>query len=356
MRTRTLFFLLLIATAGFAPSTDAQTAYSADSLAQQRAARRAAAEIFYDRSRPEKQRLDALPRMRFPDKEMAARLLAIGADATESDTIRLEALKKHPFTDRWLDLVLKILDDPADGGEVLDAGLTEFLNRRLTFKLPAEMRQRIRTTWRKLLDDPRDRVRLAAYRVLISSHDAVAVNRLSESLRNGTNIPIPLDEAIDLLELEGPLGHLSALRPYLTHADPRVRARAARALAGDEQSRAAIIRMARNPDGAEEVRRFALRGLAREDARYGSYAVPIIESSQEDGDIRYWAMHSYAGRLNYNRSTPEEQIRFAQAVERVMMDRSVRSDDATKIRADARALLEYLKNLYPAVKQFYANR
>ena len=74
-----------------------------DSLAQKRGARRLAAQIFYDRARPETERLAALPRMGYPDEDMAARLLVIGADKTESDTIRLEALKKHPFDDKWLE-------------------------------------------------------------------------------------------------------------------------------------------------------------------------------------------------------------------------------------------------------------
>lgn len=357
MRSRILA-TAVIATLSFPAlaAAQAQQPPYQESIAQRRAERRAAAEIFYDRTRPEKERLAALPRMRFPDKEMAARLLLIGADKTESDTIRLEALKKHPFTDKWLDLLLKILDDPSDGGEVLDSGLTEFLNRRATFKLPAEVRQRILATWRKLLDDPRPLVRLSAYRVLAANHDAVAVNRLSESLRTGTNIPIPIHEAIELLDLVGALNHLGALRPYLTHSDPRVRARAARVLAGDSQSRAAVIRLANDPEQPDEVRRFAFRGLAREDERYGSYAIKVIENSGDDGDARFWAMHSYAGRLNYNRSSDDEQIRFAQAVERVMNDRAIRSENAEKIRTEAREMLEYLKMAFPAVKKFYENR
>lgn len=359
MRSRILA-TALIATLSFPLFTAAQTRSQAqssyiDDAAKRRAARRAAAEIFYDRTRPEKERLAALPRMRFPDKEMAARLLLIGADKNESDTIRLEALKKHPFTDKWLDLVLKILDDPNDGGEVLDSGLTEFINRRATFKLPAEIRQRIIATWRRLLDDPRPLVRLSAYRVLVANHDSVAVTRLSDRLRDGTNIPIPIDEAIDLLDLVGPLNHLNALRPYLTHGNPRVRARAARVLAGDSQSRAAIIQLANDREQPDEVRRFALRGLAREDHNYGTYAIELIENPRNDGDVRFGAMHSYAGRLNYNPSKPEEQIRFAQAVERVMNDPSIRSDNAQKIRTEAREMLEYLKMAFPAVKNFYAN-
>ncbi len=355
MRTRALLSAVVISMLSL-PAIAQTPSPAAESYAQDRAARRAAAAIFFDRTRPEKERLAALPRMRFPDKDMAARLLPIGADKSESDTIRLEALKKHPFTDKWFELVLKILSDSHDGGELLDSGLTEFLNRRATFKLPAEMRQRIIATWRKLLDDPRDRVRLSAYRVLIANHDAVAINRLKETLSAGTAVPIPLVDAVELLELDGATNHLGVLRPLLMNGDPRVRARAARALASDSQSRGAVIRLANDPEQPDEVRRFALRGLAREDERYGSYAIGIIESPREDGDVRYWAMHSYAGRLNYNPSTSDEQIRFAQATERLLSDQSIRSKSAAHIRQEARELLDYLKVRFPAVKQFYATR
>lgn len=355
MRSR-IFATAIIATLSLVPNVVAQTPSAAETVVDRRAARRAAAEIFHDRSKPEKERLAALPRMRFPDKAMAARLLATGADRSESDTIRLEALKKHPFTDRWLDLVLAIIDDAGNGGEVLDAGLTELLNQRATFKLPAEVRQRIQAAWRKLLDDPRPRVRLAAYRVLIANHDPVAINRLTESMRGGGPVPIPLQDAVELLEIDGPTSHLSVLRPLLTHRDARVRARAARALASDSQSQAMVVRLANDPEQPDEVRRYALRGLAREDERYASYAVPLIENSRDDGDARYWAMHAYAGRLNYNRSSSEEQIRFVQAVERLMNDQSLRSTAASRIREEARELIESMKRRFPAVKQFYATR
>ena len=123
--------------------------------------------------------------------------------------------------------------------------------------------------------------------MLVANHDPVAVNRLSESLRRRTNIPIPIDEAIELLDLDGPINHLGVLRPFLSDRDGRVRARAARALAADSQSRGSIVQMALDPQQPEEVRRFALRGLAREDERYGSYAIEIIESPREDGDVRF---------------------------------------------------------------------
>ncbi len=339
MRTRRLL-PVAAAILGIATSVNAQTD----------------AQIFFDRARPERERLAAVPRIGWPDAKTSEGLLAVGADRRESDAIRLEALKKHRFDDKWLNLVLGILDHPDDGGALLDSGLTEFLNRRATFKLPAEVRQLIQGTWRRLLADRRDAVRLSAYRVLVANHDPVAVNHLSEALRRRGGPPIPLHEAIELLDLDGAINHLGALRPYLQHPDPVVVARAARALSLDSQSRDFIVRLAISANTPEEVRLDALRGLAREDERFGSYAIPLVENVREDGDVRFAAMHSYAGRLNYNRIPEEEQIRFAQAVERIAADQGLRSESASRIRSEARKLLEYLKEAFPAIGRFYANR
>lgn len=335
-----------------AATLHAQPTTPPDEAARKRESQRVATETFLDRSRPERERLATVPQIGYPDEETFAALLTIGADRGESDAIRWEALRKHRFDDKWLDLVLKILDDPQDGGEFLDWKLTEDINRRATFKLPAEIRQRIQATWRRLLDDPRDHVRLSAYRVLVANHDPVAVNRLSESLRARAQVPIPLHEAIELLDLDGSINHISALRPYLSNRDPKVRARAARALAVDPESRPRIVEMVTNPETPTEVRVHALRALSREDVRFGSYAIPLVENKREDGDVRFAAMRAFAGRMNYAEVETVEQIRFAQAVEQVAVDRSLGS----RVRKEARELHEYLKEHFPEVKRFYERR
>lgn len=322
--------------------------------AQMRDLKREATQTFLDRQRPESERLGAAARIGFPDAQTAAALLAIGADRAQTDAIRWEALRRHPFDENWLDRVLDIIEDPQDGGEFLDWNLVEYLNRRATFKLPAEVRQRIQAAWRKLLDDPRDRVRLSAYRVLAANHDPVAVARLSDSLRAQGPVAIPLHEAIELLDLDGPINHLGALRPYLAHADPAVQARAARALAGDPDSRPRIVALATDPRAPKEVRIHALRALAREDVRFGSYAIALVENGREDGDVRYAAMHGFAGRMNYHRVEAAEQVRFAQAVARIAIERNLRSDAADRIRSEARKLHQYLKEAFPDVRRFYA--
>jgi hypothetical protein len=318
--------------------------------------KRAATATFLDSRQPEAARLAAVKHLGYPDARTFVALARIGANSAESDAIRFQALKAHRFDETWLDVVLKILDDPRDGGPELDSELTEELNRRATFKLPASVRQRIQAVWRRLLRDPRDAVRLSAFRVLASNHDPVAVNLLDDSLRRGSDVPIPLHEAIELLDLNGPINFITTLRPFLSHDDPAVQGRAARALALDPESRPRIVQLAVSPRTAEEVRLMSLRGLAREDGAFASYALPLLENTGEDGDVRYAAMHSFAGRMNYNDLPSSEQIRFAEAVEKIAVDRQLRSEKAAKIRDEAKKLFDYLLQAFPAIRKHYANR
>jgi HEAT repeat protein len=309
--------------------------------------------IFLERGRPETERLEAAKAVGWPDAKTFPRLLAAGTDRGESDAIRLQALLAHRrFNRQWLEAVLKILDDPSDGGALLDAGLIEELNRRASFRLPAEVRQRILTTWRKLLKDPRDRVRLAAFRVLAANHDPQAVNQLDESLRRGRDLPTPARDAIVLLDVNGAMNHITALRPYLSHSDPAVQAKAARALALDPDSRPRIVELATNPRTPEPVRLQALRGLAREDETYASYVLPLLENRQEDPDVRRAAMRHFAGRMNYQEVSPRDQIRFAEAVERISEERALGSE----FQKAARDLLIYLRQAFPVVAKHYEGR
>jgi hypothetical protein len=318
-----------------------------------REAKRAATATFLDRSRTQEERLEALKDLGYPDDATFPALLALGTDRSQSDAIRLEALKRLQYDDKYLGAVLKILGDPRDGSEEMDAGLIEDLSRRVTFIPPAKDRQRIQSVLRTLLGDKRDKVRLYAYRSAVSNHDLMAINLLAESLREGQNVPIPLADAIDLLDFDGSVNHIGTLRPYLQHADPHVQAKAARALAVDPESRPGIVELARSPRAPEEVRLNALRALAREDPQFGSYAIPLVEDAREDPGIRYAAMHAFAGRMNYSKLAPAEQVRFAQAVEKLAVDKGLRTEEGLKLAGSAQELHAYLKQAFPAIRTFY---
>ncbi len=357
MNCRTLRVVSLVAAMSLPIAVHAQGAPTTAALRESKA--RATA-TFLDKAKPAAERIAAAGALRYPDDPTFTRLLAVGADKTEPDEIRLLALAHHRFDDRYLDVTLKVLDGAQDGGEVLDAGLVKDVSRRLTSRQSAPVLQRVQRTLRKLLRDPRAKVRLEAFRSLVGMHDPIAVNELDAAMRRGNDgaLPVPLTDAIELLHLDGAAKHIQALRPYLNHADPAVQGAAVHALALDPQSRAKIVELAQSPQAAPLVRQRALRGLAHEDPAFASYALPLVESSSEDSKVRLAAMKAFAGRMNYERVEADSQVRFAQAIERMVKEPPPpsRNLDARQMRAEAQALFPHLQKAFPEVRKHYENR
>lgn len=320
-----------------------------------RETKRRATETFFDSTRPTAERLEAATRLGYPDSATFARLLQVGTNAGEPDRIRLVALKRARYDERYFAAVLAIIANPQES-EVLAGGLVQDISRRTTFRQPAELRQRLQSALRDRLSDPRDAVRLWAYRSLVASHDEVAISRLVESLRSGVNMPIPLPDAIDLLDLDGPTKHIVTLRPYLRHADPHVQAQAARALAVDPESRPAIVNLTSNRQTANVVRINALRALSREDTAFVGYAVRLMSDSSEVPDIRYAAMKAAIGRLNYQREPAATQISFAQAVVRLASQPRILTSDRRNVGTAAQQIIPHLCRSFPAVRRSLGTR
>ena len=319
--------------------------------------RRAAAATFLDRNQPIEKRLAAAKNLGFPDDKTAAELLKIAADTGQDDRIRFEALRNHRYDEDYLKIVLDILGDAKNGDEDLDANLIEDLSRKSTFARIPEHRGRVQTALRSLLDDPRERVRLYAYRTLVALHDSVAIGRLDRSLRERQNVPIPLVDAVDQMDIDGAVNHIVALRPYLDDADPKVQGRVAQALAVDPQSRPKIVALATNRETPAEVRTLAFRALAREDQQFAQYALPILDQNQEDEKVRNEILRAFAGRMNYQAVDPAEQVRFAQAVEKIAgAENNAVTDAARQTKSDAQELFTHLRKTFPEIRKFYENR
>jgi hypothetical protein len=352
---RTLLALSVI-TCLVAARIEAQPATTAE-IASRLAVKRAATATFLDRKQPQETRLAAVRNMGYPEDATLPALLRVATDRKESDVIRLAAFKLHHVSEQYLNAALKVLNEPENGGADLHAGLIEDISRRVTFRLPDETQQRIMRAYRKNLTDKRDKVRLYAFRASVSNHDSVALGMLTESLRRGSGVPIPVADAIDLLDQDGSQNYIGVLRPYLASSDAHVQAKAAMALAVDPESRPQIIRLAESPEAANEVRLNALRALADDDRDFARYAIDLVANAKENPDIRYAAMHGFVGRMNYSNVPVEDQIRFAQVVEKVAGERSLSTTEsgARTLKA-ARELLEYLQKAFPAIQKFYASR
>lgn len=330
------------------PTVDLHTADA--SLAEKEAATR----TFLDPQAPKEARLAAAANLGYPEDETFAAMLRIGADPAVDEDIRRQALLLHRFDEDYLDVVLTILEEPENTGPELVADLVENLSRRTTFRLPAPLEQRIRAVLRDLLDSPHERVRLAAYRSLIGGHDTVGVNRLVDALDAGeAEVPIPLAEAIALLDLNGSIYHIRTLQPYLDHPDPAVQAQAARALAVDPSSQPRIVDLANSRATPEEVRLHALRALAREDEGFAAYAIDLVADREESPAIRYQAMKTLTGRMNYRQVDEGEQIRFAQTVEALAAEPAFETKEGEALQREAKELLGYLREAFPAVRRHY---
>jgi len=317
--------------------------------------KRRATETFLDSTRPKAARLAAAKKLRYPEPETFERLLLVGKDRSEDDEIRLAALERYLYDEKYLDTVLGILADPDDGGELLDAGLIDNISRRTTFRQPTEVRQRLQSALRERLGDARPAVRLAAYRALAASHDPAAISRLVEGLRSGAP-PIPAADAIELLDVDGSAKHIVTLRPYLDDGDPAVRGQAARALALDPESRQRIVGLATDRETPVEVRAHALRALAREDEGFLQYATTLMLDGRERADIRYLAMKAAVGRMNYHELPAKTQIAFAQAVQRLSSQQGPTTTDGRDLGAEAKELFAYLLKAFPVIRRHYALR
>lgn len=355
MNPRSLWVVLAVAC--LAPSmVVAQTSQPAQFDAAAYASRKTAAtRVFLNDKLPVRQRLAALPDMGSPDESTRAKLLQIGVNKKEDGRIRLEALRRVHFGDPWLDAVLGILGDKNDGDEELDAQLIRELGKRTTSFPPPVIRQRIQDTLRGLMNDPRDKVRLHAFRALIGNHDQVAAGVLDERLRAGTNIPVPTAEAINLLYENGATGHFAAIRPYLQNSDPEVQSMAALALGPDREMRQQIMALAMSPNAAVKTREFALRGLAQNDDAFVSYATTLVEDRKTHPEVLEAAMTTIVGHMNYNAVPVEQQLRFARAINVLATAPESTDPAARKTRANAIELKAYLRQAFPEIRRFYEN-
>jgi hypothetical protein len=320
-----------------------------------RAKKARATETFLDAGQPLSARLEAAEGLGYPDEQTFDALRQLGKDRSENDAIRLVALKRYRYDRQYIDRVLAIVADTTEGAE-LAAGLIEDISRRTTFRQPPEIRQELQRALRERLSDSRDAVRLAAYRALVSMHDALAIERLVQSLRDGGPVPIPLADAIELLDVDGPNKHLVTVRPFLDNPDPSVKAQAARILASDPDSRQEVVDLATESSTARAVRLHALRALSREDERYLSYALRLITDRTEDADVRYAAMEGGMIRLNYHNEPAESQIRFATAVQNLSGQSGVVTSRDQDVGAEAKKLFAHLRRYFPAIEKHFARQ
>jgi len=310
--------------------------------------------MFLDSAQPLEERLKAADGLGYPDEATFVELLQVGRDSSDHDDIRALALQRARYDEGYIDTVLDIIADPAESDQ-LASNLIYDISRRTTFRQPADVRQRLQQALRERLTDSRDAVRLAAYRAAVSSHDALAIDQLVQSLRDGGPVPIPLSDAIELLDVDGPNKHLVTVRPFLADPNPAVQAQAARILSMDPDSRQHVVDLAFNSTTPREVRLNALRALAREDEQYMTYALRLMANRSEDADVRYAAMRGGMIRLNYHNEPADSQVNFAIGVQSLSAQSGVVTSEDLDVGSEAKRLIAHLRRYFPAVKKHFAN-
>ncbi len=310
-----------------------------------------ATETFIDASKPKGERIKAYPKLGYPDEETFTRLVQMGLDKNEDDQIRLLALQRARYDQKYFDAVLAILEDINNGGEILNAGLINDISRRTTFRHSADFRQRLQHALRDRLKDIRAQVRLAAYYALVPMHDVVAINNLIESLRSRNNIPIPVHTAIELLDVDGSAKHIVTIRPYLNSQDPLIQAQAARALAVDAKSRDQIISLVTNLELPPVVRENAIRALAREDEKFFAYALKLLSNKSDTPDMRLATMRASMGRINYHKVAGRVQVNFVRVVKSLSEEKGLKTQKGIDLTAEARHLYLHMRKRVPTVSK-----
>lgn len=313
-----------------------------------------ATETFFNTSNDVKERLAAIQRMGYPDQKTFERLLKVATNSSENDLVRLAAMKRYRYDDHYIDAVLNIIADPTQSA-MLASELIYDIARRTTFRLPAKVRQTLQAALRERLEDPRDAVRLAAYRSLVPSHDLVAIDRIVEGVRNGTP-PTPMADAVELLDVDGPTRHVKTVQPLIDTKDPEVLAQVVRVLAVDPDSRPAVVKLVTTRQTARQVRVNALRALSREDQEYFSYGLELLLDRREDPDVRYAALKGAMARMNYQQVPSDQQIRFGRAVQNIANTAGGQVTSSGKdLGAEAKRLVAHLRKYFPVIRQTLTN-
>lgn len=330
-------------------TTGLDVAHAVD-VAALRRAKVQATETFFNTSKDVKERLAAIQRMGYPDPETFERLLKVATKSTENDLVRLAAMKRYQYNDRYINAVLNIIADPTQSA-MLASELIYDITRRTTFRQPAKVRQTLQAALRERLRDPRDAVRLAAYRSLVPSHDLVAIDRIVEGVRNGTP-PTPMADAVELLDVDGPTRHVKTVQPLIDTKDPAVLAQVVRVLAVDPDSRPAVVNLLLNRQTARQVRVNALRALSREDPEYFSYGLNLMSDRREDPDVRYAAIKGAMARMNYQQVPSEQQIRFGRVVQNIANTAGGQvTSNGKDLGAEAKRLVAHLQKYFPVTRR-----
>ncbi len=304
--------------------------------------------VFTDRNQPKEMRLKALKSTIGEKQQVRGKIFPLIQNAQEDEDVRLEATRQVPLDKKLLDTSDQILNNPRGGTVNFKVKLLTEMARRATVEKNETAKQQVITWARKNLTTHMDKLRLTSFQLLVSSGDKEAAKQLADSLIGRGKPAVPLADALQLLNLYGSSRHLKAFRPFVDHADVKVRAAAVEGLSEDRQSRGKIMEILMSPQIPFEVREAALVPMAKNDSGFPRIAMKILGNSQETDKFRRAVIKAMVGRMNYKKVSESDQVRFARMVETI-----VKQQKPTRaiIREPYSEVLDYLKANFPAVKK-----
>jgi peroxiredoxin len=241
------------------------------------------------------QRLAAVQSLESAAAPAGQSLLAVARAKDEDDVLRAGALRAAQQVDAptWIDEALTILKDRDASHATLAVETVNLLSEAMMLTTRGTARRNeIATALDSALSDPREPVRLAAlWAVVGMDHSATAVAVLTQALNSPAGAPFTPHDAIRGLALaRQATANAPLIRPYLAHADPALRALAVSALAGDADSRPAILQLLADRAQPLEVRLAALRAIGREDSATVAAVLDLATNADEPTALRVEAV------------------------------------------------------------------
>jgi len=298
--------------------------------------------IVRDRLREKRHRLDALRQMLVHERETFQELLRVADDPGEEEEIRREIFRTLPFNRELLNTQLKVLREVREGRANLVSDVIADLGARARLHHDSQALHETLETVGVLLTDQRQKVREAAFRLLVPMHDQKSTLLLVDGLRDTKKALISPVLAIELLHSAGAEALVDAIRPYLDHSDTAVRAMAALTASVDLQSRPKIVNLMKDRHQPAEVRTAALNGLSTYDTGFPQYALDLIKTNEENVEIRKAAIHRFVGLLNYRTIDQDIFDEFMQAINQLASGTGNQTGGLTEYALQTRSYVQKL--------------
>jgi tetratricopeptide (TPR) repeat protein len=223
--------------------------------------------------------------------DATATALAALRDKTLPAATRVEVLSRLggglTRNDEAIEVLLAIVQDSGDNPEVRAAALDALGSAAFQVARFRPHEDAYRSALRSLIQDDDENLREVAISTLALQHDPEIQQTLLAGLRGEGELPVPREQAIQLLAEDDHLDNLPLLRELYESGDDDARLEAVRLMGSYTDASDLLERALRDKDETTEVRRqsaASLRNLAPE--RFDAVAKEIATDGSDYAEIR----------------------------------------------------------------------